>query len=209
MIVLMTPSRHPRNIVFDVGKVLIDFQPENFNEFLMTKGASVRTTAEFIIHTKLHAYERGETSSQEFLRRVSSLLSVKIEPEQLKLEWLKMFQPKKDMLLLLGSLDQMYRRYLLSNTNEMHWEFLEEEYRLSARVHGVMTSFQAGAIKPDAAIYQKLEDVFALRPEETLLIDDMPENIEAAIARGWQGIVHTSYKETLAELESRGIRRIV
>jgi putative hydrolase of the HAD superfamily len=204
----MTPSRHPRNIVFDVGKVLIDFRTENFIEFLMARGASVRTTAEFTKHTKLYAYERGEISSQEFLRRVSALLSVKIEPEQLKLEWLKMFQPKKDMLLLLGSLDQTYRRYLLSNTNEMHWGFLEEEYRLGARVHGVMTSFQAGAMKPDAAIYQKLEEVFGLSPEETLLIDDMPENIEAALARGWQGIAHTSYKATLAELDSRGIRRV-
>jgi 2-haloacid dehalogenase len=57
-------------------------------------------------------------------------------------------------------------------------------------------------MKPHAGIYAEAERRFALEPGATVFIDDRADNITAARARGWQGIVHADYRGTLAALRA-------
>ena len=61
-------------------------------------------------------------------------------------------------------------------------------------------------MKPHAGIYAEAERRFALTPAATVFIDDRAENIAAARARGWHGIVHTDYARTRAALRAPGSR---
>ena len=60
-------------------------------------------------------------------------------------------------------------------------------------------------MKPDAGIYDIAEVRCRLIPQETVFIDDLPQNIAAARARGWQGIVHESEHATREALTGLGL----
>jgi len=192
-------------IVFDVGRVLVDFSLEHFGSFLQSKGASLKDIPDFIAKTGMHDYECGKMSSEEFLNRLSALLPEPVVKEELVTEWKQIFHPVDEMLDLLDRVSKNYPVYLLSNSNKMHWEFLEEEYRLSERVNGITVSFQAGAMKPSAIIYEAVEKNFSLEPTTIVLIDDIKEHVAAAQDRGWHGIQHLSHQKTVAELIELGV----
>lgn len=193
------------DLVFDVGQVLIRFHIGPFKRFLRQFGARIRSTEEFLKETDMRRYERGLVSSEKFLASVNSLFENPIDKQQLVHSWTKMFSPVPEMLDLIDRLKQRHRIFLLTNTNELHWEFLEQNYRLGEHAQGVITSFEAGAAKPEEKIYRIAEERFGLTPAETIFIDDIPEHIAAAEKRGWKGIVHTSYDETTRKLSAYGI----
>jgi len=60
-------------------------------------------------------------------------------------------------------------------------------------------------MKPHPAIYAEAERRFALEPSATVFIDDRADNIATARTRGWQGITHQGYPDTLARLQSLGV----
>ena len=60
-------------------------------------------------------------------------------------------------------------------------------------------------MKPDAGIFAEAERRFGLEPRATVFIDDRPENIDAARARGWQGILHSGHASTVNALRTLGI----
>jgi len=66
-------------------------------------------------------------------------------------------------------------------------------------------SYLAGVMKPDPGIYREAERRFALEPPATVFIDDRADNVAAAGARGWAGIVHRDYAATLADLRRLGV----
>ena len=69
-----------------------------------------------------------------------------------------------------------------------------------------MPSYLAGVMKPHADIYAEAERRFGLVPAATVFIDDRADNIEAARARGWAGIVHSGHDSTREALHALGVR---
>lgn len=197
-----------KNIVFDVGQVLICNDSTSFQSFLIESGTSISTVEEFSEKSNLPAFVRGQISSETFLDCVAETLSAKTKVSEIEFAWSQMFQAIPEMLELLEQLHSRYTTFLLTNTNELHWEFLKKTYHLHLKTDGALTSHEAGSVKPEPRIYALAEEHFAILPQETLLIDDMEENIRAAENRGWKGIHHVSYKETcraLASLEIIGV----
>ena len=192
-------------VVFDVGRVLIDFSFEGFKQFLDDHGATLETPPEFIEKTDLRSYERGDISSRTFIKNIIAHLTVPVPRRDIINRFRHIFSPNQGMLELLESLKQDYRVYLLSNTNELHWKYLEREYQLVSRAHGAVTSFEERCSKPDAAIYQALETKFGIVPEKAVFIDDIAEHVEAAAKRKWHGIVHQSLEQTKEQLHSLGV----
>ena len=66
---------------------------------------------------------------------------------------------------------------------------------------GAIFSYQYQIIKPDARIYEQLLKNYDLKAQECVFIDDKAENVEAAKAVGYQGIVFTTYEAVTKELE--------
>jgi HAD superfamily hydrolase (TIGR01509 family) len=95
--------------------------------------------------------------------------------------------------------------FLLSNIGDLHWAHLAREYRLHALGHGALPSYVAGVMKPHAGIYAQAERRFTLEPAATVFIDDRADNVAAARARGWNGIVHQDHAGTLAGLRALAV----
>lgn len=195
-----------RNVVFDVGGVLLDLHYESFIHYLQDAGIDMRDLPAWLTQVDLAAHERGELTGEALLQRIAGMASHPLDPAELHSRWLDMFERSEDMFRLASELMQDYRVYLLSNAGDLHWEYFNASYGLDSLVHGALASFRVGAIKPQADIYRKAESMFDLDPAATVFIDDLPQNVAGARLCGWQAIHHRQVPETLARLRSLGVR---
>lgn len=194
-----------RNIVFDIGWVLVRLDYRPLLGFLQAHGAQLADRDAVMTRVRLEDHETGRLPGHGLLERLRGLTSTQAASlEELRSRWLDMFELEAAMVELAHRLSERHRVFLLSNIGDLHWAHLAREYRLHAIGHGALPSYVAGVMKPHPAIYAEAERRFALEPAATVFIDDRADNIATARARGWHGIVHQGYSDTLARLQSLG-----
>lgn len=198
------PQAPLESIVFDIGWVFVRLNHRPILEFLQEQGAATQDLAAVLERIALAEHECGRLHGHELLERLAALASAPVALQDVHAKWVDMFEIDAAMVDLAHRLSERYRVYLLSNIGDLHWAHLSREFRFHTIGHGALPSYLAGVMKPHAAIYAEAERRFALRPAGTVFIDDRPENIAAARARGWQGIVHADYARTVTAL--RGLQ---
>jgi 2-haloacid dehalogenase len=189
-----------RNIVFDIGWVLVRLNYRPLLGFLRAHGADFADRDAVMASIPLAEHECGRLSGRELLEALAGLAATRVSPDDALTHWLDMFELDAAMVDLAHRLSERYRVYLLSNIGDLHWAHLAREYRLHAIGHGALPSYLAGVMKPHAGIYAEAERRFALEPGATVFIDDRSDNIGTACGRGWQGIVHHDHRGTLEAL---------
>ena len=189
------------DVVFDVGRVLIDFSYDQFAATLRRQGAVCDGPEGFLAHVNLIGYEHGEISSDEFLHQVNALLKEPLPVAELTAAWNNLFSPIREMLAVAGMLKQHCGVYLLSNTSELHWQYLQDAFGLDKICHDRLASYEVGAMKPAPEIFAAACSRFDLHPETTVFIDDLEANVKGAIACGWHGLWHRSIAESKTELQ--------
>ena len=194
-----------RNVVFDVGGVLVRLHYEPFIRYLSEAGIDMSDLPAWLAAVDLMAHERGEIGGHELLSRVAAMANRPLEPEELERRWLDMFERWDEMFDLAAGLKPDYRVYLLSNAGDLHWRHLDASYGLEALAHDAIASYRVGAVKPHAAIYHEAERRFGLEPSETVFIDDLAPNVAGARAQGWHAIQHRSPAETRGQLQALGL----
>ena len=195
-----------RNIVFDVGNVLVPLNYGPFLAYLTESGVDLTDIPAWLARIGLEAHERGELTGEAFLERLADTAGCELDPVRLRSCWLNMFDEAPEMFALATGLMSDYRVYLLSNIGDLHWAHLDERYGLGGLVHGALASFRTGAVKPHAAIFREAERRFDLEPAHTVFIDDLSANVRGATACGWRGIHHVDPVTTCAELRRLGVR---
>jgi len=194
-----------RNVVFDVGGVLVRLRYQPFIDYLAAAGIDMTDLPGWLVRVGLAAHERGEVTGEELLGRVAAMAERSLDPHELRQRWLDMFDRSHEMFQLAAGLMREYRVYLLSNVGDLHWRHLDESYGLESLTHGVVASFRVGAVKPSAAIYREAERRLGLDPAATVLVDDLPPNVAGAEARGWRAIHHRNPAETRQRLRALGV----
>jgi len=195
-----------RNIVFDIGWVLVRLNYRPLLEFLQAHGAELADRDAVMTGIRLEDHETGRLPGQGLLERLRSLTRTRTASlEETRAKWLDMFELEPAMVELAHRLSERYRVFLLSNIGDLHWAHLAREYRLHAIGHGALPSYVAGVMKPHPAIYAEAERRFVLEPAATVFIDDRAVNVATARTRGWHGIVHRDYPDTLGHLQAVGV----
>lgn len=176
-----------KNIVFDLGGVLIDFNPER-----MIRDCSLTECREMIktrIFTSEHwlNMDRGTESVEEavenMLRSVPSEYHGRIRRMIIDRE--EMMPPIKQMTPIIDSLyESGYRLFVLTNCAKWFHEFKSNIPSIE-KFEGFIVSADYGIIKPDERIYKILLEKFSLRAEECFFIDDSEANIDAAQKLGF------------------------
>ena len=202
----MAAPERIRNIVFDIGWVLVRLNYRPLLDFLQAHGAQLADRDAVMTRIRLEDHETGRLPGDGLLERLRGLTSTEhASLEELRARWLDMFELEATMVELAHRLSERYRVFLLSNIGDLHWAHLTREYRLHAIGHGALPSYVAGVMKPHPAIYAEAERRFALEPAATLFIDDRGDNVATARARGWHGIVHRDHGSTLAGLRALSV----
>lgn len=195
-----------KDIVFDVGNVLIEVKHDAWQGFLQQNGAGQLSIQDFESGSGLIDYEHGRISTEQFFDNINRLIKQPVAHQELTDLWLGMFAPITEMLELANSLKQNYGVYLLSNTNILHWEHVVPTYQLDKICHAMLTSYDVGIMKPVTDIYQLAEQRFDLSAGHTMFIDDKLENIKAAQTFGWNTLHHQNITETTVKLKSMGLQ---
>lgn len=201
-----SPGKEVKLIVFDMGHVFVDFDWEEVCRGFMAK--SGRSRDEFrgvLAHVGSLGYERGLISTPDFLKELNQQLGTSLTLDEFKTLWNATFHENPAMAALLQSLKARLPLYLLSNTNEVHYEHLQSSYNVARHFQELILSFQVGCSKPDLRIYREVLTRSSLPAENCLFIDDLEHNIKAAQAVGMQAIKFTGIDDLKAGLASLGI----
>jgi FMN phosphatase YigB (HAD superfamily) len=195
-------------ICFDLGKVIVDFDyGEVIQELLKRTPVPASEVTGFLSSNILiNDYETGRISTAEFYQRVCRRLELDLPLDTFRSLWVSMFLP--DPLIsepFLKTLKEHYRLILLSNTNEIHFGFLEERYRILNHIEERVLSYQVGCMKPESKIYHIAVTKAGVRPEEILFTDDREENIAAARRLGIQAIRFESEQQLRHEMKLLGL----
>ncbi|MDP6338830.1 MAG: HAD family phosphatase [Candidatus Marinimicrobia bacterium] len=181
-----------KNIFFDIGGVLIDIHPDRCVQYWANSADLSLDEIKTVFSDEVyHAYETGQLSDREFFLAFKDALP---QPCCLKESdfwrgWQKLLGEESPVSKLLKPLSSQYNIWLLSNTNPRHiQDELDLRYTFPKRIDGAVYSFDAGARKPDPAIYKYALKVSGAVAGESLFIDDLLPNIEAAKVLGWEGI---------------------
>ncbi len=199
-----------RNIVFDMGNVLVRFEPELF---LTREGIIKPEEREIILRELFRSVEwaqmdlgvlREETAEPIVLARIPAYLHGAVR--NLLYHWSRPEDVLDSMEELVSRLKAAgYGIWLLSNASLAHHQYWPR-YGVSRFFDGVMVSADLKLIKPMNEIYHCFTEQFSLRPEECLFIDDMPVNVAGAVKNGWKGIVyHGDPEELKAKLAENGV----
>lgn len=190
-----------RNIVFDMGKVLVMFDP---NRFMDREGIHDPEDRRMVLRELFQSIEWAQMDLGVLTEETAEPLVLKRFPDRLKENvrhllsgWWEQRTCIPGMESLLHKLRESgYSLYLLSNASILHHQYWPE-FPMSCLFAGKLVSCDYGIIKPDPRIYQLFTQKYALKPEECLFVDDLPANVAAAIQCGWSGIVFPGNAEDL------------
>jgi HAD superfamily hydrolase (TIGR01509 family) len=197
----------PDVVVFDLGKVLVDFDYSRAAKAIAERGtASVETINQLINQSPLLVqYELGKMSDKEFYDEVCSATGFKGDFEEFGRLFGDIFSEMPPMIELHAALQKKkVPTYIFSNTNGLAVAHIRRTFPFFRKFDDYIFSFEHGVMKPDAGLYEVVERKSNRHGEQILYIDDRAENIAAGAARGWRVILQDTPAKTVAELRKIG-----
>jgi 2-haloacid dehalogenase len=191
------------HIVFDIGNVLIDWNPERpFKRLIPDE----QHRALFLTEICNQAWNIEQDHGRSWADAEEALIAVYPEWEELILayrkHWIETITgPEPGGFELRDELKaDGYRLIALSNFSVDTFEEVSGHYPQLLDFEGLTISGRVGLIKPDAEIYLHHAKTFDLDPARTVFIDDSQANVSAAIAQGWQAVRFKTADQTRSEL---------
>lgn len=198
----------PSAVVFDLGKVLLDFDYAIASRRLAPQ--SGLTPAEMLRHLDysplLFRYETGTVTREEFYADIVRHTGYTGSLAEFSAAFGDIFTEIPVMIALHAELRRRgVPTYIFSNTNDLAIEHIRRQFPFFAGFDGYIFSHEVGAMKPQPQIYEALEVLCGRRGRELIYLDDRLENVEAGAARGWQVIHHADPAKSHAALRIAGL----
>ncbi|WP_339731835.1 HAD family phosphatase [uncultured Gimesia sp.] len=197
-----------RTFLFDMGNVLAFFSHEKMCEQMgHLCGRSESEIRTLLIESgKQWEYERGMLTPAEFHHWFEQAVGQSVDFDALALAGSDIFELNTSILPVLDSLKAGgHRLVLLSNTCVSHFEFIWNQYEVLQRFDDFVTSYAAGAIKPEPAIFECALQKIECAPAEAFYTDDIADYVDEARKLGIQGEVFTNTESLIGQLACRGI----
>lgn len=178
----------PQAVVFDIGNVLIEWQPERFYDSVIGEDRRRAMFAAVDLHGMNDRVDSGENFRDTIYATAEEYADWRDEIRLWHDRWIEMAAPVIDHSLRLMKALQARGVPVFSLTNfgiqsydhaATHYPFLREFDRDFISGH-------LGMIKPAPSFYEAVEQGSGLPPEALIFTDDRADNIAAAAARGWQ-----------------------
>lgn len=181
-----------KNVVFDLGGVLIDFKPEKYLEHIGYNEKEVSFFTTMVFGSKEWSeYNSSKYDAEQTKRNLmkrNPQYADKIEYIFNKIDYQYILFEKKDTAHYLKELKSKgYNIYLLSDLSTDSYNY-NKRFDFFNDIIGGVYSFEIGSTKPNKKNYETLLSRYHLIPEETIFIDDRLDNIKAANNFGIHGI---------------------
>ena len=195
-------------LVFDLGKVLVDFDYSIAAKRITPLCTSPVDSVKFFSQhaALLTSYEMGLLTTEEFYNAIKSVSGFSGTQAEFNAFFADIFTPIQPMIDLLVELKKTrLATYIFSNTNDLAIDHIRRRFPFFSDFDGYVLSYEHGAMKPSAKLYEIVERASGRRGGEIVYIDDRPENVQAGTARGWRGILHETPSGTREALQKLGL----
>lgn len=197
-------------IIFDLGRVIVPFEfGRGYQQISALNGLTVDEIRARIAQDDLVIrYESGQIPSADFVAELGRRLDFNLSVEEFTSMWSAIFEP---YTLIPESLPETlrangYRVLLLSNTNDMHFNWIRPRYPILDHFDGYVLSHEVGALKPSPTIYAAAIEKSGVAPHECFFTDDIAAYIEGAKQAGMDAVQFESHDQIVEALRSRGVR---
>lgn len=190
--------------LFDIGRVLLDFDFETSLERLLPAGIEDPASRLARLLDRKDEFETGAIPPDAYVAWALEVLGSEATPQEFQNAWQQIFTPNEPMWACVRKLAaDGHRLILFSNTNAIHCPWIFETYPEFSLFHAGVLSFETRSIKPHPEIYHHAIAAHDLDPASTLYIDDLPQNIATGQAlgfRSWQYDMadHSAFESWLA-----------
>jgi 2-haloacid dehalogenase len=198
-------------IVFDLGGVLIDWDPRYLFRALFPddEPGMERFLAEVCNGAWNHELDSGRSWDSAVADLVARHPAERHLIELYRARWPEMLGGQFDeTVAILAELRDAGRRLVaLTNWSAETFPIARARFEFLSWFDGIVVSGELGLAKPDPAIFRAMFALHAFEPEEAVLIDDRIENVEAARRLGMTGIGYTGAEALRADLVRLGLLR--
>lgn len=187
--------------VFDLGNVILPFEHRQIAVKLHEKSTEKEAfTPEQLFDVMfdlqnglINPYEEGLMSSAEFLSNLKRQFRLDIDMNAFSNIWNPIFRDDPEVNKVIFYLkEKRYPLFLLSNTNELHFSYIMENYPIVHWFDEWLLSFEVGAKKPKQRIYDAIFEKMDVKPNEVFYVDDISKYVETAQQLGLNGVVFRS-----------------
>jgi putative hydrolase of the HAD superfamily len=180
-------------VVFDLGKVLVDFDYSIAVSRIAANGTLSPAGIKIFLGQSRAVidYESGRLTREEFYEQARKVTGFRGTIEEFGEFFADIFAEIPPMIEIHAELRRRgIPTYIFSNTNDLAVEHIRRNFTFFRNFDGYIFSYEVGAMKPDAKIYEALEKLTGRQGAEILYLDDRPENVAGGAARGWRTILH-------------------
>jgi len=198
----------PKAVVFDLGKVLV-----HFDWSIAARKMSPRCNLSpeqllrvFDYSPLVVDFELGRITDEQFYNEAVKLTGFQGDFEEFADLFGNIFSEMPEMI---GLHAELRRRgvptFIFSNTNGLAVRVIRAGFPFFAHFNGYVLSYEHGAMKPHAPLYEVVERMTGHSGSNLLYIDDRLENVEVGRARGWQVILQEQPEKTIAAVRACGL----
>ncbi len=205
---MRSETKEIKAVIFDLGNVLLKYDArKSARQFAKSCRVPILKVWEhFFISPTEKAYTRGQISSHAFYKHSKQALKFPVDYKTFRHYWNDIFWENDGMDPLLEKLKERYPLYLISNTNEMHFEHIKSKFKILRHFKRTFPSHEVGCRKPEPEIYTKVLKKIKFKPEETVFIDDMPKFVEGARSVGMHAIRFRTKEQLIRDLRKLGVQ---
>jgi glucose-1-phosphatase len=192
------------SLIFDIGNVLVPFDWRPFHRQLEADSTKLTTEAEKELRELIIRLDIGEMTGEMFARFAIRTIGFQGDAPKFIAVWNSIFRSNPPIERTILALKQRFRLFLLSNTSDLHLDYLMRNYEVLRHFRDGVYSFRAKCAKPDRKIFEIAIKQFDLEPENTAYIDDLAVNVRTALDLGFKAIrydltKHSEFEKRLAE----------
>lgn len=198
-----------RTVVFDLGGVLIDWNPRYLYRQLFDDEERMEW---FLANICTSEWNAMQDAGRSFDAATQELIELHPEHEEdiraYYARWDEMLAgPIEGAVEILREIrDSPYRLYALTNWSAEAFPVARQRYDFLEWFEGIVVSGEIGMIKPDPEIFEHLAQAFDLEPRESVFIDDAPVNVDTAREAGYHAIRFEDPDQLRADLDALGVK---
>jgi HAD superfamily hydrolase (TIGR01509 family) len=193
-------------LAFDAGHVFVRFDWDSVCRGFCQRANCTRERFKAALERLgKRGYERGKCSTVDFVGTMNEELGSNISLPEFSKLWTHTFEEDPDMADLLQLLGMRYPLFLVSNTNEVHYTYLQQKYNIDRHFKHLIPSYLVGTAKPDREYWQLLIQASGLPPHQILVVDDLKVNIEGANEVGLRTKLFVGREDLIESLPSFGV----
>lgn len=194
-------------VIFDVGNVLIEWKPERYYDKAIGEARRREMFAELDLHGMNDHVDRGGHFGETIQAFADANPKWRAEILQWRDNWFELASPAIDHSVRLQRAlrGKGIPVFALTNFGVQNWPPAVEVYPFLGEFDREYVSGRMQVIKPEARIYEMVEEDCGIAPGGLLFTDDRADNIEAAAARGWQTHLFEGPEGWAARLVAEGL----